>query len=141
MSDGINERGAGGDAPTISNAESQIMEALWNRAPLTAEEIKAEVQTPQGWSDGTVKSLLNRLLQKGAMAARREGRRYYYSPVLSREDYLNHESRGLLDRLFGGQVSTLVSHFSETEQLSSDDISELKKLIEKLDNENTGTQS
>jgi len=119
----------------ISVAESLLMEVLWNKHPLTAEEITAEVAEKQNWSSGTVKSLLNRLLSKGAMSAKREGRRYHYSPILSREDYLSSEGRGLVDRLFGGQVSSLVTHFSENQQLSADDVSELKRLIKELDNE------
>lgn len=111
------------------------MEALWEKHPLTAEEITAQVAGEQNWSGGTVKSLLNRLLSKGAVNAKREGRRYLYSPELTKADYLSVEGRGLVDRLFGGQVSSLVTHFSENEQLSADDVSELKRLIKELDNE------
>lgn len=119
----------------VSSAESVIMQALWRRQPLSAEEIGAEVAAEQSWTDATVKTLLNRLLSKGAIAAEREGRRYLYRPVLERDAYVTEESRGMVDRLFGGSVSSLVTHFSEREQLSADDIAELKRLIAELDNE------
>lgn len=117
----------------VSSAEGIVMEALWRRSPLGADEISAEVAPAQGWSDATVKSLLNRLLSKGAIAAEKDGRRYLYRPQLVREDYLTAESANLIDRLFEGRVASLVTHFSEREKLSADDIAELKRLIAELD--------
>ena len=119
----------------ISAAESRIMEALWRRSPLTAEEIIAEVAAPQGWSEATVKSLINRLLTKRAIEAEKAGRRYLYRPRADRRTYLSQESQGLLDRLFGGRIAPLVSHFQETNQLSPQDIAELKRLIAELDDD------
>ena len=118
----------------ISAAESQVMEALWRKSPLSAEDIAASVGPDQNWSDKTVKTLINRLLTKKAIAAARDGRRYLYSPLIARADYVQGESRGLIDRLFDGKLAPLVSHFAETNQLSADDIAELKRLIAELDN-------
>jgi predicted transcriptional regulator len=109
------------------------MEALWRRAPLAAEDIIADVATANGWSDATVKTLINRLLTKEAITAEREGRRYTYSPAIARETYVNAESRNLIDRLFEGRLSSLVSHFSEREELSAEDIAQLKRLIAEID--------
>jgi predicted transcriptional regulator len=114
----------------ISTAESVVMGALWTRAPLSAEDITAQVAEGQGWSEATVKTLINRLLNKGAIAAERDGRRYLYRPLLARDAYLEAESQGLLDRLFDGRLAPLVSHFSEKGALTAEDIAELKKLIE-----------
>lgn len=111
------------------------MEALWRRQPLSAEGVVSAVASQQAWSEATVKTLLNRLLSKGAIAADKDGRRYLYRPVLKREDYVLEESTSLIDRLFGGRVSSLVTHFSEREKLSAEDIAELKRLIAELDNE------
>lgn len=116
----------------ISEAESVVMEVLWRQAPRSAEEILAEVGPQQGWQEGTVKSLLNRLLKKKAVKAEREGRRYLYMPKLTREQYVSQESKGLLDRLFDGRVAPLVAHFSEQRKLSRKDVADLKKLLEEL---------
>ena len=89
----------------------------------------------QDWQEGTVKSLLNRLLKKRAVTAARDGRRYLYSPKLNREQYVMQESKGLLDRLFDGRVAPLVAHFSEQRKLSRKDIAELKRLIGELDDD------
>jgi predicted transcriptional regulator len=119
----------------VSSAEGIVMEALWRKQPLSAEDVAADVAADQGWTEATVKTLLNRLLSKGAIAADKDGRRYLYRPVLKREDYVLDESTSLIDRLFDGRVSSLVTHFSEREKLSADDIAELKRLIAELDNE------
>src|SRR5436189_2946143 len=103
----------------ITSAESQIMEALWRRAePLTTEEIVAEVGPAQDWALGTVRTLINRLLKKKAVEGLRDGARYLYRPLVAREQYVLSESRGLLDRLFDGEVTPLVAHFARHEALS-----------------------
>jgi predicted transcriptional regulator len=117
----------------VSAAEAIVMDALWRRSPLAAEEISAEVAQGQDWTEATVKTLINRLLKKGAIAAAKDGRRYLYRPVLGREAYLDAESQGLLDRLFEGRLAPLVSHFSRSRKLTAEDIAELRKLIEELD--------
>jgi len=119
----------------ISEAEAVIMEVLWRQAPRTAEDILAEVGSQQDWQEGTVKSLLNRLLTKKAVKAERDGRRYLYAPRLTREQYVSQESKGLLDRLFEGRVAPLVAHFSEQRKLTKKDIAELRKLLEEFDDE------
>ena len=121
--------------PTISDAESHVMDRLWQRAPQTAEELAAALGTTQGWQPSTVKTLLNRLLQKGAIAAERDGRRFLYSAVLQRDAWQRNQSVSLIDRLFGGRVAPLVSHFSQHKKLGKRDIEELKRLIEELDDE------
>lgn len=124
-----------GPAMQISEAESVVMEALWVKSPLSAEDVVAAVAAAQQWQEPTIKTLLNRLLNKGAIRAEKDGRRYLYSPVLQREDWLTRESKGLLDRLFGGRVAPLVAHFSEHQKLSRKDIAELRKLIREIDDE------
>jgi predicted transcriptional regulator len=123
------------DKKQISIAESKVMETLWRAHPLSAEDIVTDISAKEKWSTGTVKTLLNRLLSKGAIAAEQQGRRYLYSPVLSRDDYVTREGQGVLNRLFDGRVSALLTHFSRHEKLSGDDIAELKKLIKGLEND------
>lgn len=118
---------------SISHAESLVMEALWRKHPLSAEQIVAEVGPERDWSEKTVKTLLSRLLSKQAISAEPQGRRYLYSPVTPRADYVQVESRGLLDRLFDGRLAPMVSHFAETNQLTAEDVADLKRLVAELD--------
>jgi len=119
----------------ISGAESQIMEALWRKGPLTPEGIIAEVGEAHGWAPGTVKTLITRLLRKKAIEGRREPEGYLYRPLLSRTDYVQSESQNLVDRLFDGEVAPLVAHFAEHRALTPKDIQLLKKLISDLEDE------
>lgn len=119
----------------ISEAESVVMEVLWRTHPLAAEDVVAALADAQQWQEATIKTLLNRLLNKGAIGAAKDGRRYLYSPVLQREDWVLGESQGLLQRWFDGRVAPLVAHFSEHRQLSKNDIADLRKLLEELDDE------
>ena len=117
----------------ISDAEAVVMDVLWKRSPLSADEVVMALSSRQDWQDATVKTLLNRLLNKGAIDAEKDGRRYLYAPVLQREAWVQGESESLLDRVFGGRVAPLVAHFSEHRKLSRKDIADLRKLLDGID--------
>jgi BlaI family penicillinase repressor len=119
--------------PAISEAESEVMQVIWSRGPSTSEDVVAALEHHGRWQEATVKTLLNRLLTKQALAAHKDGRRYVYSAALTREDWMSAESHGFLDRMFGGQVAPLVSYFSQQRKLGKKDIEELKRLIKELD--------
>ncbi|MES2017149.1 MAG: BlaI/MecI/CopY family transcriptional regulator [Pseudomonadota bacterium] len=120
-------------AGAISDAESLVMDVLWRTgAAMPAEEVVAALVSEQRWQEATVKTLLNRLLKKGALSASKDGRRYLYTAVLKREQWVSSESTTMLDRLFGGRVAPLVAHFGKHRKLSAADIAELKKLVEEL---------
>lgn len=120
---------------SISEAESRVMAVLWERGSCTAEEVVQALQSDSDWQETTVKTLLNRLLKKGAISAEPEGRRYRYRALLQQADWLAAESSSVIDRLFGGRIAPLVAHFSARGKLSRNDVAELRRLIEKLDDE------
>jgi predicted transcriptional regulator len=119
----------------ISEAESIVMDVLWRQQPLAAEDVVAALAESQQWQEPTIKTLLNRLLKKGAIKASKDGRRYLYTPVLQRQAWMLGESQGLLERLFDGRVAPLVAHFSEHRKLTRKDIADLRKLLEELDDD------
>lgn len=116
----------------ISEAEHEVMEVLWAESPLGASEVAIRVDPARGWSDRTVKTMLSRLLAKGAIAHQEEGRRYLYRPAVSREEFVTRESGRLLDRMFGGRVTPLVAHLAEQKRLSPSDIAEIEALLKAL---------
>jgi predicted transcriptional regulator len=117
----------------ISNAESQVMEVLWQAGKaLPAEEVAAALAPAHDWQETTVKTLLNRLLKKGALSAQKDGRRYLYSAALPREQWLTTESTGLVERLFGGRIAPLVAHFGKQHKLSKEDLDELSRLVKEM---------
>lgn len=117
----------------ISESELAIMESLWRTSPATAAHVGEDVADERGWSLQTVKTLLSRLVAKGAVAAEEDGRRFLYRPLVAQQDFQARESQRLVDRLFDGRVSPLVAHLAEREALTEDDIAELKALIERLE--------
>ncbi len=119
-------------AERISDAEHAVMEVLWRRAPLTAIEVSEALEDKREWSLQTVKTLLARLVGKTVVATEADGRRYLYRPLVERDDYVAHESQRLVDRLFGGRVTPLVAHLTETQQLSEKDIAEIEALLKAL---------
>ena len=116
----------------ISDAEHAVMEVLWEEAPLAASDVADRVGPERGWSVRTVKTLLSRLLAKGALVYEEEGRRYLYRPAIAREDFVQRESEKLLDRMFGGRVTPLVAHLAERNRLSPQDIAEIEALLKEL---------
>ena len=116
----------------ISEAEHAVMEALWDESPLTASDVCDRVCTARDWSMPTVKTLLSRLVAKGAVATEPDGRRFLYTPLVDRSDYLGSESRRLVERLFGGRAAPLFAQLAESEALSDDDLNEIEALLREL---------
>lgn len=119
-------------AERISDAEHAVMEALWKRSPQTAAEVCETVCKERGWSMPTVKTLLSRLVQKGALATEPDGRRYLYTPLIARSAYVGTESKRLVERLFGGRAAPLFAHLAQAEALSEDDIAEIERLLREM---------
>ena len=119
----------------ISQAESIVMQELWQRGEASAETLVEALGPNQAWHESTIKTLLSRLLKKGAIAAERDGKRFVYRPLLKQDAWRLEESRGLLDRLFGGKLAPLVAHFGEQGELSDEDIAELRKVIQEIGRE------
>ncbi len=116
----------------ISEAEHAVMEALWDESPLTAAEVCDRVCAARDWSMPTVKTLLGRLVAKGAIGTEPDGRRFLYTPLLARADYVGGESKRLVERLFGGRAAPLIAHLAENEALSDQDLIEIEALLNEL---------
>ena len=116
----------------ITEAEHAVMEALWQRAPLTANEVAERVSNDRDWSLATVKTLLSRLVTKQAVATAPDGKRFLYRPLVERADYLGGESRRMVDRLFGGSAAGLLAHLAEAEALSEADLIQIEALLKEL---------
>jgi len=119
-------------AERISEGEQAVMEVLWADSPLTASEVADRIPAERGWSERTVKTMLGRLLAKGALVHEEDGRRYLYRPAVQRADYAMRETRKLVDRLFGGRAAPLVAQLAANEGLTPQDIAELEALLKDL---------
>lgn len=119
-------------AERASDSEMQVLSALWDKAPQTAADLTQRIGKINGWTQATVKTLLARLVQKGAVTAEADGRRYLYRPAVARAEAVGEELQRFVDRLFGGRVSPLIAHLAEREALTDTDIAEIEALLRKL---------
>ena len=124
---------------SISEAEAEVMAVLWRADQQSAEDIAVAMAERQDWQLATIKTLLNRLLNKGAISAKKDGRRYLYSALLQRSEWQRRQSTDLIDRVFDGNVAPLVAHFSKHRKLAPADVEALKKLIDAYENGKGGS--
>jgi len=115
--------------PRISTAEWTVMKQLWRRRPQTAGELIETLSESTEWGPATIKTLLNRLLRKGALRHQKQGRAYWYSPAVSESDCQREEANSLLARVFDGSVSPLLAHLVESEGITPAELSEIEDLI------------
>lgn len=114
---------------SISDAEWQVMNVLWSAHPLTAQEVIGKLASQADWAPATVKTMLHRLVKKNVLAYEPQGNRYVYRPRARRADCVKRASRSFLERVFGGESAPLLAHFLRSSKLSSDEIAELRQLL------------
>lgn len=119
----------------ITPAETKIMDLLWEREPRGSEEMVQDLMRSEGWRTGTIRTLLARLVKKGAVGVEAEGRRYSYRPLIARADYAKSESESLIDRLFAGELTPMVAQFTRSRPLSPKDLEALKALIAEIEDD------
>jgi predicted transcriptional regulator len=119
-------------AEKISDAEFEVLDALWEAAPAAASDIANRLKRRKDWSAQTVKTLLARLVEKGAVAHAPDGRRYLYRPVLSKDAYARDAARSFVDRLFDGRAAPLVANLAGSGRLTKEDIAELEAILKEL---------
>jgi len=119
--------------PKITASELDIMTVLWaSDMPLPASEVAGQLSRTKNWSPRTVNTLLARLSDKHIISTRKDGRRFLYTPLVSKHDYAETSTGSLIDRLFGGRTALLVAHLAKTRGLSGADIAELETLLKSL---------
>ena len=116
--------------PKISDAEWQVMNVLWDEAPAASGEIVERLADSSDWQPKTIKTLLGRLVKKGFVTYDEDGPRYLYRPAIRRSEVIRHESRSFLDRVFRGDGASLLTHFAKEVELTDDEASALRRLLE-----------
>jgi BlaI family penicillinase repressor len=116
--------------PTISDAEWQVMQVIWDRSPITAAHVIEALEPTTRWSPRTIKTMLARLVRKGALTYSEEGNRYLYRPRVTEQACIKAASRSFLDRVFGGDPSLMLAHLVKTGRLSSKDIDALRRILD-----------
>jgi len=125
-------RGGGGsrrELPRISDAELVVMKVVWDRAPITANQVVSALENQRHWRPKTIHTLLSRLVRKRALAFDKKGREYHFRPLLEAAEYAHAVSRSFLSRFFDGQVAPFLACFLEREKLSKAEIEELRRIL------------
>lgn len=124
-------------AASVSDAELEILRVLWETSPLSAQDLieRLEAEQPVSTHPKTVKTLINRLLKKGALGFHEKNRKYYYYPTLDRDSFYAHKAERFIDKFFGGEVTPLLSFFSQRKKLNEKDRAELKRLLQELEDD------
>lgn len=113
----------------ITDSELAVMNVLWDAgAPLPMTEIRSRLAESAGWESSTIKTLVQRLCAKGALAQEKRGV-YYYTPCVTRDGYAGYAARSLIDRLYHGRARDLVAALVDT-ALDEADVAELRALLE-----------
>jgi BlaI family penicillinase repressor len=115
--------------PSISDAEWVIMKVVWERQTVTANQVVSALANQVTWKPKTVHTLLRRLVQKGALAYEKIGREFHFRPLVAAGIYTQFVAREFLDRFFGGLVGPFLSCFLEAEELSPEELDELRRIL------------
>lgn len=117
--------------PKISESEWLVMKAIWDENPITSNRVVEVLSQTTPWNPKTIKTLLSRLVKKGAVGHENEGRSYLYYPLIEEEVLVKAESQSFLKRVFRGALKPMIATMVESENLSEEDIEELKSLLNK----------
>lgn len=113
----------------ISDAEWEVMAVVWRRAPVAASTVVSELDATKHWTLTTVRTLLRRLVNKGALAQQEEGKRYLYTPLVSMEACIRKETESFWERVLGRAPSAALIHLVKRADLSKEDIQELRRIL------------
>ena len=124
------------EIPKISESEWEVMKLLWNKSPLTSEEIICCLSEDKKWTKQTVKTFIIRLTKKAAIGYEKEGRIYKYYPLVDEKDCIKYENKSFLQKVYSGSLGVLLSNFLEEETLSTNEIEELERILKEKKEEN-----
>lgn len=114
----------------ISDAEYEIMKIIWKNEPVKASEV-VELVDSECWNENTIRTMVNRLLKKGAIGYKKKGKAYLYNSTVSEIEYKKYESMSFLKKLYSGSISAMFANFVHDQNVSKDELKELRGILEK----------
>ncbi len=115
--------------PKISEAEYEVMKVIWNHAPINTNEITEHLTRTTDWSPKTIQTLIKRLVNKGVLTYEKQSRVFVYTPLFSQKDYIGQESHSFLDRFYNGSMTSMLTAFLDSDQLTDTEIDTLQMLL------------
>ncbi|WP_010283772.1 penicillinase repressor BlaI [Bacillus timonensis] len=118
------------EIPNISESEWEVMNVLWENAPLTANDVISSLQEKTDWKPKTVRTLLDRLVQKNVIGVNKNQRVYTFFPLYSQDECQRAEAQSFIKRIYGGALKSMLVQFVQEDSLSEEDISELRSILD-----------
>jgi len=116
--------------PRISESEWRVMQVLWEHGPLTANEVVNKLAGEVKWTPRTIKTLIGRVVKKGAVRFQEEGTRYRYSPAVAESECIRSETQSFVRRVYQGAMKPALAAFLEDAELSPQEIDELQEILD-----------
>ena len=119
----------------LNASEWSVMTCLWERSPQTVMQLVEELKERVGWAKSTTNTVLRRMEEKNLLRCEIVGRGKSYSPAVEREQAVVAETRSFLDRVYQGSVGLMMSYMSERQELSREDIAQLRAILDAAEEE------
>jgi predicted transcriptional regulator len=113
----------------LFDSELRLMEIVWERAPVTAKEVSLIAAEQIGWNKNTTYTVLKKLVEKNAV--KRSDPNFICEPLITKEQVIKEETKRFIDKLYEGSLKTFFTSFLQKEDLTKEEIEELKKIIDK----------
>ncbi len=119
------------ELPRIADSEWRVMQVLWEHGPQTANDVVKALSDKVKWKSRTIKTLISRLVKKGAVKITEEGYRYQYSTAVDESAYIQSETKSFVRRVYQGTMTPAIAAFLEDANLSAKEIDELREILDK----------
>lgn len=113
----------------ISDSEWDVMEPIWESGACTAADVIKRLRATHDWNHSTIRTLLARLVEKGALDYEVDGSRYIYRAAASRRECVRQESQSFLKKVFGGDVGALLMHFVADASLDPNQLEQIQQML------------
>jgi BlaI family penicillinase repressor len=114
----------------LTEAEWSVIKAIWESEPCTAPAIQEKLFKPMGWTYSTVRTLMDRMVAKGVLKARKEGKLTIYNSAVTREQAQHGELFYALKHAFNGALTPMVQCLLESKDLNAAELAQLESLIQ-----------
>ncbi|WP_010236400.1 CopY/TcrY family copper transport repressor [Clostridium arbusti] len=115
--------------PSISEAEWEVMKVVWAKSPCTSSQIIDVLDENKDWNPKTIKTLINRLVNKNILGFKKDGRRYLYYSLIEQSECIRAENQSFLSRVYDGAIKSMLVNFIKENDLSNEDIDDLKNIL------------
>lgn len=116
----------------VADTELIILKILWGESPLTIGQIITRAQHKTTWHDNTIKTIVTRLFKKELVGRNKDGKQFFYYPIVEKTNVINDESESFLGRFFEGKLSPLVAHFAKSKKLTKKEIAEIEAILDEM---------